>query len=240
VQYPEDVYRVVLDQKEYLIAPGADDAGIYWWWSKDAPAVSPSTYNRLVKQEGHWEKLGKFNPSWAAFIESSGFASLPHHERLYQLSVGYLQSAKSLCSELLNNTELLDWPRASVVCYCVTHAIELFLKAGISAKSAGDQQAHHRIRKLFTRYTELYPNPDFHFPHPWPIDEEDLEIFVGAKIFDGLDKKKDQVYRYTAAKDGQPPKGMYYFGPFTWLEEIKGLEANWQRIWPKIMAKIDA
>ena len=159
MQYAEDVYRVVLDQKEYLIAPSADDAGIYGWWSKDEPGVSPSTYNRLANREGHWEKLGKFNPAWAAFVESSGFVSLPPHEGLYQLSIGYLQSAKSLCSELLNNTVSLDWPRASVVCYCVTHAIELFLKPGIAAKSASDQQSHHRIGKLLARYTELYSTP---------------------------------------------------------------------------------
>jgi hypothetical protein len=139
-----------------------------------------------------------------------------------------------------NNTELLDWPRASVVCYCVARGIELFLKAGIAAKSASDQQSHHRIGELFARYTELYPTPDFHFPQPWTSDEEDLETLLGAKILDDVDKKKDQVSRYMAGKDGQPPKGTYYFGPFTWLEGINDLESNWQRIWPKIIAEIDA
>jgi hypothetical protein len=81
-------------------------------------------------------------------INSHDFGRLPHYERLRQMALGYARSAKSLCVELGENPDRLDWPRASVVLFCFYQAVELFLKACILYRSPGERLGHHSAPDL--------------------------------------------------------------------------------------------
>jgi predicted RNA-binding Zn-ribbon protein involved in translation (DUF1610 family) len=78
-------------------------------------------------------------------------------ERLRQMSIGYLKSAQTLCCDLGEHPEHLDWPRACVAYFCVYHAVELFLKACILLRAPPGEKLHHSVSKLQDRYRELYP-----------------------------------------------------------------------------------
>lgn len=170
-------------------------------------------------------------------VDSSEFGELPVHERLHQLAIGYLSSAKSLCTELGENPALLSWPRASVVCFCFRHAVELFLKSCILYRIREIQKCSHDIASLRKQYLGLYPGPAFFFQLPmwWSLSDEDMEhLGMGKGDLQDFEKSHDQVYRYLADKQGRSPKGLYNFGPGAWLWMIEQFEKDIDRIWANI------
>lgn len=164
-------------------------------------------------------------------VDSSEFVELPVHERLRQLAIGYISSAKSLCAELGEKPELQSWPRALVVCSCFLHAVELFLKCCIyyrTQKIKGGQEGHD-ISSLKKEYHRLYPQTDFSFQLPlfWSQKME-------ASHIEGFEKQLDQVYRYFIGMEGQRPKRLYSFPPDLWLRMIEEFEKEIDRVWANI------
>lgn len=170
-----------------------------------------------------------------AYVESHNFSTLSRHERLYELAIAYLQSARCLCADMLSVQASLTWPRASVALYCLTHVIELFLKAAILARSPKGEKMHHDISRLMRRYRELYPDPGFYFHTPWNMDIRNVaKAFGGEVIVSDIDLKPDQLYRYFSNKDDALPEGIHSFGPAVWLIKASQIEDDWTRIWAKV------
>jgi hypothetical protein len=167
-------------------------------------------------------------------VDSTEFRSLPAHGRLLNLSHGYLKSAISLCNELGAQPERLDWPRASVVYFCIHHAAELFLKACILLRAPPGEKLHHDIARLQDRYCELYPDlkDAFHIETPWDVGLECAEKAFAAKLdMEDFEYKPDQVYRYMTGKDGSTPRGINSFAPGTCLLLCCRLESDFNRVW---------
>ncbi len=154
-------------------------------------------------------------------------------------SLGYARSAKSLCAELGEHPERLDWPRASVILFCFYHAVELFLKACILYRSPGEKLGHHSVPHLMDRYHDLYPRDKFFaIQNSFGTDVRALaEAFAGPGAIDieDFEEKKDQVFRYLSDKEGREPKGLYFFGPGCWLMQVQQFEDDMDRIWGNIL-----
>src|SRR5262249_47330299 len=155
-------------------------------------------------------------------------------ERLRQLALGYAQSAKILCIGLGEEPSGLTWPRASVVCFCYCHAVELFLKSCILHRGPVEK-CDHDISKLQKQYCCLYPQQEFDFQTPYGISFEDLqELWGGGLNIEAFERKPDQIYRYLSDKQGLSPKGIYCFGLGAWLSMIERLQEDIVRIWDNI------
>jgi hypothetical protein len=115
----------------------------------------------------------------AVWVKSEPFGKHAVPERLRHMAIAYLKSAQTLCRDLGEHPEHLDWPRACVPYFCVYHAVEVFLKACILLRAPGDK-LHHNVSKLQHRYCELYPEirEGFHLETPWDIGLENMGIDI--------------------------------------------------------------
>lgn len=175
------------------------------------------------------------------WVKSEPFGRLPIHERLRQMADGYLQSAKSLCAELGEHPDRLDWPRASAAIFCYRHAFELFLKACILYRApAAGEKMHHSVPKLLKRYHELYPvDKFFAFDCLWWLDFDDLDALVGrpALLIEDFERKDDQVFRYFSGKGGESPKSLHMFAPGSYLQAVEQSEEDMARVWGNILER---
>jgi hypothetical protein len=173
-------------------------------------------------------------------IESSDFVSLPAPERLHCMALGYLHSAKVLCTELGEHPEALDWPRASVVYFCVHHAAELFLKACILMRSPNETFQHHDVGRLQERYSELFAElkDEFHVETPWDIGLRKAEEEFGTKLnIEDFEYKPDQVYRYMRGKREASPKSVHSFSPGMCLLLSERIEHDIASVWTVVNVK---
>ena len=185
-------------------------------------------------------QLGK-TVKWPGIrVDSVAFVSMAASERLYRMSCGYLQSAKSLCHELGEHPEMLEWSRASVVYFCLHHAAELFLKACILLRAPTEKLWSHDVSKLQDRYCELYSDLKdvFHIETPWDIGLKDVEktFRLGLDIED-FEYKPDQVYRYMGGKSEATPRALHSFSPGMCLLMAERLESESAAAWAAAKAK---
>ncbi len=168
------------------------------------------------------------------YTDSESFRYLPPPDRLYQLARGYLHSAMSLCRDLGEHPDLLDWSRACVVRFCEHHAAELFLKACILLRAPAGEKLHHDVSKLQDRYCQLYPElkDEYHIETPWDIGleraAEDFEVTLNIEDFE---YKPDQVYRYMAGRDMANAKSLGMFSPGSSLYHSERLEREFMTVW---------
>ena len=227
-------YKVILDGRVYLM-PDLDvaDGAVAPVWTDADP--DPDALSRLARGEGRRLPLTEQEERRlaAGYVTSDRFRLLQTHERLHSLALGYLQSAKSLCTELIDKEHLLSWPRASAVYYCSHLAVELFLKAAIQSRS-GSFASIHSIAGLVKEYRRLFPEPVYFFRTVWDMDLDDIEELVGGSIGNKVDRKADQVYRYFSGRSGELPSASHGFSPGVWLFGLDLLEKRWTEIWPLI------
>lgn len=170
-------------------------------------------------------------------IDSSAFSSLTASERLHGLSIAYLNSAICLCNNLGDHPDALDWPRASVVYFCLYHSIELFLKACILVRAPEDKLRHHDIDKLQDRYCELYPDikDEFHIETPWDIGLATAEKIFEVKLnIQDFEYNSDQVYRYMTGKDSASTTSIHCFSPGACLLMAERFQNEIVRIWQAV------
>jgi hypothetical protein len=173
-------------------------------------------------------------------VNSSTFKSLTTPNRLRQLSVGYLESAISLCRELGEHAERLDWPRACVVYFCIHHAAELFLKACILLRARRGERLHHDLSRLQDRYCELYPElkDEYHIETPWDISPGDAEELFGVRAgIEEFESRPDQVFRYMTGKNLAGPRALHYFSPGTCVFLCERLRGDMDRVWLAVNKK---
>jgi hypothetical protein len=167
-------------------------------------------------------------------VDSAAFCSLAAPERLHGLSIAYLNSAICLCRNFEERPDILDWPGASVIYFCLHHSIELFLKACVLVRSPGEKFNHHDIDKLQDRYCELYPDlkSEFHIESPWDIGlASAAELFEVALNIQDFEHKLDQVYRYMAGKGGASTNAIHMFCQATCLLMAERFQNDFARIW---------
>jgi hypothetical protein len=169
-------------------------------------------------------------------VNSRSFGQQPVDERLRELAIGYVQSAKLLSVFLGENPNELSWPRASVACFSYRHAVELFLKSCVLHRLPAIENCSHDISALRKEYLRLYPGSEFNFETPFDTSLNDLDEWFGAQvaIVEEFERKPDQVFRYMSDKHGRSPRGLYFFGPGGWVSLCERLESDINRVWARI------
>jgi len=153
-------------------------------------------------------------------VDSSAFSTMPNVQRLHEMAVAYLESARVLC-EALGGSTTITWSRASVVLSTSSHAVELFLKACILTASPNEPVGHHDNQRLVQRFDELFPTLDP--PDPvWDARMSDIPT--------------DQLFRYGADKTGASLDGgdTLTFSPPIWIKWIEHTELLFRQIWSAI------
>lgn len=244
---PKEQYytELTFDKIEELIgSPLPAEAYEYIWWHFDEKAEStPQTQafvaagfgvslfshiTRTTRRVSFTRGLQR----WAnLYVSSSEFGNLPAVERLQKLAFSYLESGKILCSHLGENPAELNWQRASVVCFCHRHAIELFVKSCILCREP-IEKCDHKISKLLQQYFKLFPGDDFYINTTYEISIDDIELQFGKNCLniEDFERNDDQVFRYFSDKVGRPPKTIHMFGPGCWLSMIERLQGDMERI----------
>jgi hypothetical protein len=189
-----------------------------WWWIGEEDACDKPQARAWLEAgfgvsvvapqsaSAGWVEFVRGLHRWPGVaVDSWQFGQLPVDERLNQLALGYLQSAKKLCIGLGEDPSELTWPRAAVVCFCYRHAVELFLKSCILHREPVEK-CDHDISKLQNQYSKLYPQQEFDFQTPYDISFEDVEeLLGGGPDIEAFERKHDQVYRYLSDKQGRSP-----------------------------------
>jgi hypothetical protein len=178
---------------------------------------------------GMWEGLT---------INSMSFRQLPPQERFYRLSCAYLHGGIVLCERAGDSGSQLEWPAASVCYYCLNLATELFYKACILCVGHEPERSHE-ISKLQRRYEELLPGEEYKFHALWAQSAENVNDVVGFELFRGVDRKPDQLFRYSMDKNGTPSAGIHFFTPGVFFDYAKYLGTRWSEIWARISSKVD-
>jgi hypothetical protein len=171
-------------------------------------------------------------------VDSATFKALPPAERLYELSQAFLYSANVLCERVGDTTAELGWPQAAVCKYCLHLATELFLKACI-LQVGHEPTKHHEIPELRSEYTLLLPDEKYYFKTPWWISAKDLRKAFGFEVLHGVDRKPDELFRYSMDKKGVPSAGVQMFAPGYQFNYMKGLQTRWKEIWADVRARND-
>jgi hypothetical protein len=160
---PKEQYVIQLTFKEIeriLGAPLPDSAynSIAGWWTRDgknsqqahawidagfgigavAHQSRTSGWVDFVRDLDRWPGLA---------VDSKSFGHQSVGNRLRELALGYVQSAKLLSVFLGENPKELSWPRGSVACFCYRHAVELFLKSCILHRSSAIEKCSHDYQR---------------------------------------------------------------------------------------------
>lgn len=175
------------------------------------------------------------NERWpGVFVDSSSFNKLTPPEKLYEQASAFLQASKVLCETAGQSGNDVRWSQGATCLYCLNLATELFLKACISRSKGVDAALTHEISKLLKQYAELLPSPEFHFPTPWAFSTQDIEQALGFKVFNSVDRKPDQLYRYGIGRDGAESAGGQFFNPSYIFNYVEHLKIVWQRAWDEV------
>lgn len=132
-------------------------------------------------------------------------------DRHFKLAIANAQSAKLLCSQVVEQQLENTWSQASVIYSLHYHAYELFYKGAIAILS-DKVEAHHKINELRERYSALKPDGGYDVP-----DHFVIKIFAHKenkyvkKSLDKLYYEMDQSFRYHADRKGQPWEGIHAF-----------------------------
>lgn len=158
-------------------------------------------------------------------ITNFELAGLGEADLHYALCVANLDGAQRLCNDMIDGTFPASFSHASVVMSLLHHAIELFLKYGIS-RSDKKVPAHHYIRGLLKEYKAAYPDERFGLELPFITQflghtEGDIEKNILAEQRDR--NRTDQMGRYHLDRFGKPWEGIHGFIPTSFLEDTKSL-----------------
>lgn len=245
-QQQSTVVMTFAEIEAVLGEPLPDSASEFdWWMSSDAPNELQATWletgfgigsfaSRTTTFPGRIE-FARGLQTWPTItVDSLGFGQQPVDERYRELALGYAQSARVLCNRLGEEPGDLTWPRASVVCFCYRHAVELLLKSCILHREPVEKCGHN-ISNLRKQYLRLYPQPVFELAIPYCVRLEDIDELFGEEFgVEDFEKKPDQVYRYFSDKQGRTPKLGHVFAPGKWLSMVEQLENDIARIWDNI------
>ena len=163
----EDVERILGDP----LPDSAYDSNAGWWTREVGNAPQAQAWTDAGFDIGA-VGYGSRTSGWVDFVrglvrwpglavDSKAFGQQPVDQRLRELAIGYVQSAKLLSVFLGENPSECSWPRASVACFCYRHAVELFLKSCILHRVPTIEKCSHDISVLRREYLRSYPDEEF-------------------------------------------------------------------------------
>jgi hypothetical protein len=164
-------------------------------------------------------------------VDSCHLEKLKLPEQFLSFSKAYIESARILCTRLIDKPEKTSYERGCVVMYVAYHAVELFLKATI-LKREPDTKLHHVLDDLGKEYHRIYPKPEYRWAVPFNLEVLGYEPEEAKRIRNNVKKKmpEDQIFRYPTNKEKDLWNGVLAFEAKGFLEEIKKIESDFQRI----------
>lgn len=166
-------------------------------------------------------------------VNSIRFKTLPSWERLFLLSLEFLNSARLMCKDAGEKGKGIRWTQGSISFFCLHMATELFLKSCIK-RANKITKLNHSIGELYRTYCDTFAGEHFRFPTPWGISGCQINQIIGLEVITGIDLNTDQVYRYFEDKNGNPPTAIHFFSPGYQLNYIIDLEKRWKKIQAEI------
>jgi hypothetical protein len=143
-------------------------------------------------------------------------------QQLFAFSRAYLKSSIVLCTRINHLRRMPLYPDATVVLFLARHAVELFLKGAILARSP-NEKLHHDLSRLKLTYDQLYSDSRFSWILPFTTE------FPGMTPAQIAKAKKyapliEQVYRYPIDKAGVKWTGVFALEPLTFRKEMQAVE----------------
>jgi hypothetical protein len=80
----------------------------------------------------------------------------------------------------------------------------------------------------------MFPGEQHFFHTPWFASADDLSRILGHEVLLGVDKKPDQLYRYSADRSGAASNGIQFFTPGYLFNYMKYLGDRWSAVWSSI------
>lgn len=171
-------------------------------------------------------------------LHSDGLQHMTLPEQFFEFSLSYLRASTQLCISLAHATEGGSYTDGCVILALTRHAIELYLKGAILAKSEMDEAdrsiSGHDLDTLYDQYRRAYPNDVYALTLPFQIgDEKSVDIDLDNEEVDrsrvNAWPRPDQLYRYPANRDFRPWDGAFAFIPGMFLVELEELTREFVR-----------
>ena len=143
---------------------------------------------------------------------------LRESQQLFAFSRAYLKSSIALCSRIQRLHRVPRYPEATVVLFLARHAVELFLKGAIIARSP-KARLDHDLERLKSKYDQLYHGAQFSWTLPFTTEYPGMTPAEISKA-----KKHtppgEQVYRYPIDKAGAKWTDIFALEPRTFQRDM--------------------
>ena len=153
------------------------------------------------------------------------YEDFPEAEHWFLMAEAYLDICHFILSEMIEEKLDSSFHHTKVVVSLFEHAVELFLKASI-CQAGAKVTAHHKVDKLYTKYTDLFPGDDFAF-------NGKIQDFVKPSTI----APHNLYARYPTEKNGKPWQGHTHIDIAIWYMEANKFLLDFKRLKPLIKEK---
>ena len=165
-------------------------------------------------------------------ISSWEIDNLCESQQFFAFSRAYLKSSIALCSRIQRLRRTPRYPDATVVLFLARHAVELFLKGAIIARSP-KAKLHHDLERLKSKYDQLYCEAQFSWTLPFTTE------FPGMSPAQLSKAKKhtlpcEQVFRYPIDNAGAKWTGVFALEPGAFKREMLAARKEMSRLEQRI------
>lgn len=154
--------------------------------------------------------------------------------QLFEFSRAYLKSSISLCPRIQRLRRMPRYPEATVLLFLARHAVELFLKGAIIARSP-NAKLDHDLERLKSMYDKLYTEQMFSWVLPFTTEYPGMtsaQILVAKKHI----PPGEQVYRYPIDRAGAKWNGIFALEPLTFQRDMRAIGKEMARLAQRILA----
>lgn len=151
-------------------------------------------------------------------------------ERFWVFADSYLRSSHKLCNQLVRRKRGHLFPEACVVTFLARHAVELFLKGMLVART-GKAPLTHNINELVNEYTTNFTELKF----VWEIPFQTQYIGMSASEIKKAKRAKrwqytNEIYRYPVNREIEDWQAAIGFEPHGFIKELIKIENDFVRL----------
>jgi len=165
-------------------------------------------------------------------ITDEDIKSLSVPDRLFAYADAYLEAASATCASMAKDPALEKWANAAVILMITAHAVELFIKGAILARSptANVWQHGHDLDDLASDYRSHFPEPSFSWDIPF---QTDFPTGLSSEEMKAIKKEMPPpsiLYRYPVQKGGDDWQGLFGFEAESFLLLLSDISRDFHRI----------
>jgi hypothetical protein len=147
--------------------------------------------------------------------------------KMLWLSDSFAEAASVLCEAMVEDTYERQYTNTRVILHLCIHALELYFKGAIAAKTRKHPPKTHRLDVLHSQYRDCYPSERHAVDAPFPdqvFEDALLGLFPGS--LEDYQRSHDQRYRYPTDAIGQPFEEREPFDPLTHRDAIANFRSQ--------------